>query len=218
MKRFLLTCICMLLMTACAAPVQKTDTECQENRPPETCPPVTSAPVQKTDTEKTDGVGKNDTTLVHYNENVKLFFNQEETYVINLLVEKDYVELPCDTVLELCGRKLIRDPRFDNYCIWCVELRNDRYVINWDAQVFITLDDYDRLEEQFHREYLIWEKAKEFNLLPESNKIDGPEYVSWTTREVYIGNKALIELLDRMGIKADIVWDSETAKVEIMTE
>ena len=218
MKRFLLICICVLLMTACALPVQKTDTECQENRPPETCPPVTSAPVQKTDTEKTDGVEKNDTTLVHYNENVKLFFNQEETNVIDVLVENDYVELPLYKVFLLCGAKFAKDSRFDNYHIWCMVLGSNQFLINWDRQVFIMQDDYDRLEEQFHREYLIWEKAKEFNLLPESNKIDGPDYVSWGTRGIMIGNKALVELLDRMGIKADIVWDSETAKVEIMTE
>ena len=143
----------------------------------------------------------------------ELIFNKEVTYVMDLLIEEDYVMLPLYKVLRLCDAKFVQDPRFDNYHIWCMALGSNQFVINWDSQIFIMQDDYDRLEEQLQREDLIWEEAETYSLLPESG--EGPDSVFWVTREIMIGNKALIDLLDQMGIRGSIRWDAETWVVEL---
>lgn len=127
-----------------------------------------------------------------------LLFNDEETHVKDVRIERDYVLLPLYKILCLVGKDWIEDPRFDNYNIWCIEVKGEKYVIDWNKQLFTTLDDYDGT---------ISEETKQHGLFIGVSEERGSNYVSWATREIYIGNEALIQVMEKMGYDVSITWD-----------
>lgn len=142
-----------------------------------------------------------------------MFFNDKETYIKDVKVERDYVLLPFIKILSLVGKDWIEDPRFDNYEIWGIEVQGEKYVIDWNKQLFTTLDNYDRTISEKTKQYdLLIELSKELGSSP---KELGSSSVSWATREIYLGNEALSQIMKEIGYNVSITWDFVNRTVNV---
>ena len=143
-----------------------------------------------------------------------LYLGEEKSEIMDVTIEKDYVLLPLYKILLLLGAKLTKDSRFDNYHTFCLELQSKKFIIDWDHNLLISLED---MNDQVITDgkNITCEIADENNLLSGYSEEWGSECVFWNTREICIGNDALTQLMKKMGISITVTWNYEDQIVVI---
>jgi hypothetical protein len=129
-----------------------------------------------------------------------------DVYTSHYRLYEDYVEVPLKAFLTSIGAEYAESP-LNEYHIQCYSLKNRRFIVNWDMDLFMLEEDYLALLQKLEGTGLELTKeiASNHGLLPSISGVDSmwPDHIS------------LMNALHKSGIDITIEYDYEARTITV---